>query len=181
MKHIKKFNEGFFDFLKGERPRTVCSCAGGECSGRIKDKKGKSSNTDSTTSTRYSSINKEDNSLIPFNLFHKAPEIRNIVEHKIKNLEKDNNFIEIMDMIKNGEIKKAKTDVEKNYFRIGNNAKFVLNDGRVISINPIKTWESSDGDYDVYYIMSVDKSPLGYISRSNYNYILGEVKKSLDF
>ena len=176
MKHIKKFNEGFFDFLKGERPRTVRSCVGDECGGGIKDKKGKSSFT-----WDYSSINKEDNSLIPFNLFHKAVEIRNIVDHKIKNLEKDDNFIEIMDMIKNGEIKKAKSEEERNHFRIGKNAKFVLNDDRVISINPIKTWENLDGDYDVYYIMSVDKSPLGYISRSNYNYILGEVNKSLDF
>lgn len=167
-KHLKSFesfshtdnsslNEGFFDFLKGERSRT-----------------------DSTTFTRqdYSSINKEDNSLIPFNLFHKSVEIRNIVNHKIKNLEKDNNFIEIMDMIKNGEIKKAKSETERNHFRIGKNAKFVLNDDRVISINPIQTWESSDGDYDVYYIMSVDESPLGYISRNNYYYILDEVNKS---
>lgn len=163
MKHIKKFNEGFFDFLKG----------------------GKSSSSSDSGSTKhtwdYSSINKEDNSLIPFNLFHKSVEIRNIVNHKIKNLEKDNNFIEIMDMIKNGEIKKAKSETERDHFRIGKNAKFVLNDDRVISINPIKTWESSDGDYDVYYIMSVDESPLGYISHNNYYYILGEVNKSLDF
>lgn len=126
-------------------------------------------------------LNKDDNSLIPFSLFHPNYEIRNIVEYKIKKLEKDNVFIEIMDMIKKGEIKKAKTGTERNFFRIGENAKFVLNDGRVVSVHPVKTWESSDGDYDIHYVMVVDESPLGYISYSNYRYILGEVNKNLDF
>ncbi len=168
MKHIKKFNEGFFDFLKkGKKDSTA---------GEGGDSYGERPRRDD-----YSSINKDDNSLIPFHLFHQAKEIRNIIDQKIENLESDDNFIEIMGMIKNGEIKKAKSDTERNHFRIGKNAKFVLNDGRVISVHPVKTWESSNGDYDIYYVMIVNNSPLGYISYSNYKYILGEVNKNLDF
>lgn len=160
MKYIKKFNEGFLDFLKSPS----------KSNSQTKEKK-----------HDYSSINRDDNSLIPFSLFHPTPEVKDIVNQKISNLENDGEFIEIMNMIENGEFKKAKSDTTQNHFNIGKDVKIILSDDRAISVNTVKTWERADGDYDVYYVMSVDGSPLGYISSSNYRNILSKVKNYLNF
>lgn len=121
-----------------------------------------------------------DSQLIPLNLFRCNDETRKLVAEKIKNLENDANFTGIMDMIKSGEIIQAETTPTKNFFNIGQQIRFVLSDNREITVDPVKTWEKSDGDYDTYYTMTVDKSPLGYISYPNYRYILGEVINGLD-
>lgn len=158
MKHIKKFNESFLDFFK--KPRKV--------------------ETDSKKPD-FSSINTQDNSLIPFRLFYPVPEIKSIVKQKINNLERDEDFIEIMDMIENDDFKKAREEDSKLYHNIGNKGKLILNDGRVVTVSPITTWEESNGNYDEYFVMHVDNSPLGYISYQTYKLIIDKIKNFNSF
>lgn len=93
-----------------------------------------------------------------------------MISEKIKLLEKDPIFKEIIEMIENGDFNKAK-NTERDVFRIK------LNDGRIINMHPLNTWENSSGDYDRHYIIGIDKDPLGYISRKTFENIGKKIKE----